>query len=158
MNHSEREVGLDYLGTVIEERLQNGQQVQMTVVGNSMFPLFRNKLDSVILSPIQKRIKKGDVVLYKRTNGQYVLHRIIRYKKGVYSANGDNQYWIETPLFSEQFLGLMTGFHRKNKLYSTSALWYRIYSFVWVVARPLRGFILKILIKIRTWVKHFEKK
>lgn len=162
MSETNREVGLDQLGTVIEDGLKNGQQVQMTVVGHSMFPLFRNKLDSVVLSPISGRIKKGDVILYKRQNGQYVLHRIIRHKKGVYSANGDNQYWIESPLYEDQFLGKMVGFYRKNQYYTTQTLWYQWYSFLWVYAKPFRRILIKFLIGCaniyHSWVKKSEKK
>ncbi len=146
MSETNREVGLDQIGTVIEDGLRNGQQVRMTVVGNSMFPLFRSKLDSVVLSPITNGVKKRDVVLYKRSNGQYVLHRIIRHKGDVYSANGDNQYWIESPLIETQFLGKMIGFYRKNQYYTTKTLWYQFYSFIWVFFRPFRGLLIKILI------------
>ncbi len=162
MNEGNREVGLEQLGKVIEDGLKNGQQVRMTVVGNSMFPLFRNKLDSVVLSSITDAVKKRDVVLYKRLNGQYVLHRIIRYKKGVYSANGDNHFWVETPLYEEQFIGKMIGFYRKNRYYSTKTLWYQIYSFIWVLAKPLRGILIKFLMKCvaiyHAWEKKIEKK
>ena len=161
MSETNREVGLEHIGTVIEDGLKNGQQVRMTVVGNSMYPLFRSKLDSVVLSPIFDGVKKRDVVLYKRSNGQYVLHRIIRCKRGVYSANGDNQHWIESPLFENQFLGKMIGFYRKNQYYSTKTLWYQVYSFIWVCAKPLRRVLIKFLIKCvtiyRTWEKKSEK-
>ncbi len=162
MSETNREVGLDQLGKVIEDRLKNGQQVRMTVVGNSMFPLFRSKLDSVVLAPIVDGVKKRDVVLYKRSNGQYVLHRIIGRKGDIYSANGDNQYWIESPLFKNQFLGKMIGFYRKNQYYTTKTLWYQLYSLIWFFLRPFRGLLIKFLIycaKIyRTREKKSEKK
>ena len=162
MSETNREVGLDQLGSVIEDGLKNGQQVRMTVVGSSMYPLFRSKLDSVVLAPIIDGVKKRDVILFKRSNGQYVLHRIIGHKGDIYSANGDNQYWIESPLFENQFLGKMIGFYRKNQSYTTKTLWYQFYSFIWVFFRPLRGLLIKILLycaKIyRAWEKKSEKK
>lgn len=157
MKREEREISLEVLGSVVEERLKNGQPVQMTVSGNSMFPLFRDKRDSVILSPVSGKIRTGDVMLYRRRDGQYVLHRVIRRKKHVYSANGDNQYWVETPLFREQFLGKMSGFYRKGEYRSVSSLWYRIYSFVWVRIRPFRGIVLDAWAKYRVWEKKIEK-
>lgn len=161
MSQIDREIGLEYLGSVIEERLNNNQQVRMTVVGNSMYPLFRSKLDSVILAPVTDKIKKGDVVLYKRNTGQYVLHRIVKRKRDIYTANGDNQYWLETPLYEKQFLGKMVGFYRKNKQYDISTWWYRFYTMVWVLFRPLRGIMIRFLLNFaklyQTKVKKREK-
>lgn len=156
MSSPDREIGLDQLGAMAEEGLKNGQQVRMTVVGNSMYPLFRNRMDSVILSPITKRIQTRDVVLYKRNNGQYVLHRMIKRKGNVYSANGDNQYWVESPLYPGQMIGVMTGFIRGEKEFSVCAPWYRLYSVLWTVGKKHRKLMLRIirkLIKLRAWVR-----
>lgn len=162
MNGEEREVALDQLGSMIEERLKNGQQVQLTVVGNSMYPLFHSKRDSVILSAITGKVKKREVVFYKRNNGQYVLHRMIYVKDNVYSANGDNQYWVESPLFPEQFIGRMIGFYRNRTYYSVHCFWYQIYAYVWTAGRRFRKPMLKLLRgsvgkKIHAWVRKGEK-
>ncbi len=161
MSQINREVGLEYLGSVIEERLNHNQHVRMTVVGNSMYPLFRSKLDSVVLEPVKNKIKKGDVVLYKRESGQYVLHRIVKRKGDVFTANGDNQYWLETPLYAKQFLGKMIGFYRKNKYYEITTWWYRLYAVIWVLFRPLRGIMIRFLLNFaklyQTKVKKREK-
>ena len=156
MSSPDREIGLDQLGAMAEEGLLNGQQVRMTVVGNSMYPLFRNRKDSVILSPITKRIQTRDVVLYKRSNGQYVLHRMIKRKGNVYSANGDNQYWVESPLYPGQMIGVMTGFIRGEREFSGRTPWYRLYSFLWTVGKKHRRLMLWImskLIKLHAWVR-----
>ena len=38
------------LSPIMEECLRSGKKVRLTVVGNSMFPLFSSKRDSVVLS------------------------------------------------------------------------------------------------------------
>ena len=53
-----------------------------TIVGISMYPLLRQRKDSVHIVKINKTLKKNDVILYKRDTGQYVLHRLIKIKKG----------------------------------------------------------------------------
>jgi hypothetical protein len=42
--------------------------------------------------------KKYDVIFYRRENGQYVLHRIIKIKKDGYVCRGDNQTAKEYPV------------------------------------------------------------
>ena len=63
------------LGDVIKEK---GIYVG-TVNGKSMFPMLRNKKDTVIIRPFAGKLKKYDVVLYRKRN-MYVLHRIVRKK------------------------------------------------------------------------------
>lgn len=160
MNGDAREVGLDQLGKLAEERLKAGQQVRLTVVGNSMYPLFRSKCDSVVLAPISGDIKKNDVVLYRRKNGQYVMHRIIQRKHGVYAANGDNQAWVEKPLYREQLLGRMIAFVRNGKYVTVNRFWYRVYRFVWTKGKPFRRTMIRLLqraAKMRAWVRKSEK-
>ena len=64
---------------LIEEAFSNNQTFKMPVNGTSMLP-FINRTHHVVLDkPIS--LKRNDMILYKRTNGQYVLHRIFRVKK-----------------------------------------------------------------------------
>ena len=68
---------LDDLMPVIRERLEAGETVEFMPRGVSMLPLLRQGRDAVVLSPLPERLRKYDVVLYRRRNGQYVLHRIV---------------------------------------------------------------------------------
>ena len=44
--------------------------------GDSMFPIIRAR-DLLIIEAVREPLKIGDVPLYKRDSGQYVLHRIV---------------------------------------------------------------------------------
>lgn len=50
-------------------------------VGDSMFPIIRER-DLLIIEAVKEPLKVGDVPLYKRDSGQYVLHRIVEIKGG----------------------------------------------------------------------------
>ena len=49
--------------------------------GDSMFPIIQPR-DLLVIEAVKEPLKVGDVPLYKRDSGQYVLHRIIAIKKG----------------------------------------------------------------------------
>ena len=56
-----------------------------------------------------------DVVLYKRDNGKYILHRIIDVDSNGYVMCGDNQFIKELVRKKKQILAVMTGFYRDKK-------------------------------------------
>ena len=65
------------LAELIQLQLEKGGRATLTVTGVSMYPMLRNCVDKVVLIPITGRQKKGDIIFYRRDNGQYILHRII---------------------------------------------------------------------------------
>lgn len=76
-----------------------------------MLPMLRQGVDSVVLFPLPEKLKKYDLPLYQRDNGQYVLHRVV--KSGAsYTCIGDNQFDYETGLRHVQMIALVTAFYR----------------------------------------------
>ena len=101
----------------IEKLLQEGKIVQTKLRGYSMYPLFvPGREDVRIESCRQDSLHRGDVVLYRRTGGRLVLHRIHHIKNGKYYMVGDNQTEIEGPLEPEQIKGKMTAFIKNGKI------------------------------------------
>lgn len=134
-------VPMESLAEVIELQLQRGGRANLTVTGSSMMPLFRNRQDSVILRRVEGRQEKGEIILYRRDNGQYVLHRIIGLSPHGYVCCGDNQYEREN-VRQDQLIGVVESFVRKGKSYALSHPGYRFYKAVWVGLFPLRrGYI-----------------
>jgi len=141
-------VDMEHLSEIIEQVLCENSNVRLTVTGNSMYPLFRHGTDSVVLG-IKPKIRKYDIPLYKRDNGEYVLHRVVKKKDDFLYTCGDNQTVIEYPVMPAQVLACVVGFYRKDKYISCSNLIYKLYSRLWVLVLPLRFEIIKISAFIR---------
>lgn len=140
----------------IETLLKSGQTIQLFPQGYSMYPLLVPDRDEVILSPLPDRpLRRGDVALYRRDTGILVLHRICRCKEDGYYMVGDNQVQVEGPLRKEQVIGIMSGFVRKGKLFSSDNLWYRILSRVWLIMRPVRRCITVPGAKVKKLLRKF---
>ena len=71
-------IWLDELMPLISERLSAGGSVRFSPHGTSMLPMLKDGRDQVVLSPLPDKLKKYDLPLYRRENGQYVLHRIVK--------------------------------------------------------------------------------
>lgn len=130
---------LDALMPLIQERLAAGQTVQFSPMGISMLPMLRQGIDSVVLSPVPEKLKKYDLPLYRRTDGHYVLHRIVEVGE-TYTCIGDNQFVFEPGVEHGQVLALVTAFYRGDRKRKVTDPLYRLYCVFWHYTRPVRRF------------------
>lgn len=139
---------------LIREKLDQGGTFSLTVTGQSMYPFFLSGRDQVTLSPICGKLKKNDMPFYRRTNGKFVLHRIVKVEKdGTYTCCGDHQWWLEKGLKHEQMIGVVTSFVRKGKRMTNKNVLYRIYSTVWTWILPCRRYIFGVQTRVRRLFK-----
>ena len=103
------------LEPLIREVIDKGSTFTMMPRGTSMLPLIRQGKDSVILSPLKEETLPGDVVLYKRDNGQFVLHRVMMAKNGVYTMCGDNQVVFEKGIENRHLIAVASGIIRDGE-------------------------------------------
>lgn len=130
---------------IIRELLEEGNEVPLTVSGNSMSPFFIHYRDKVLLSPPGKILKKGDIAIFQRKNGQFILHRICRVTKdNQYFFVGDAQTQIEGPIARGQIFGQVTAVRRKEKWIKPGNFWWEFFEHVWLLIIPLRRPICKI--------------
>lgn len=152
METKEHSVKLDQLMPLFRERLDAGQKVKFSPRGTSMLPMIRQGVDTVTLAQLPEKLKKYDLPLYQRRDGQYVLHRIVETGK-TYTCIGDGQYVSEKGLTHQQMIAVVTGFTRGQKEYSVTDWRYRLYCRVWHYSRPVRGFLDRCLGWLRRRVK-----
>lgn len=122
---------------LIRLQLENGGCARLPVTGYSMKPMLRHGKDAVYLRPVDPRQKKGDLILYRRNNGSFVLHRIVRVVQEGYFCSGDNQ-WEREFVAHSQLLAVENGFVRQGKTYAHDHPGYRIYRFLCVALFCLR--------------------
>ncbi len=115
--------------------------------GTSMLPLLREKKDSVVLIKPVGPIKKHEIILFKKSSGQYTLHRVIAIEKDSYTTCGDNLHKPEYNVKPEQIIGIVNKIYRNDKLFNTKKMPYRIYLFILRIKKLIYIFIklLRIL-------------
>ena len=134
---TEKQYRLEDLMPLIQEGLESGKTVRFSPRGVSMLPMLRQGVDNVILSPVPAKLKKYDLPLYRRSSGQFVLHRIIKAEE-TYTCMGDNQFSPEPGLRHDQMLALVTAFTRGDRLIPVTDSGYRLYCRFWHYSRPVR--------------------
>lgn len=118
---------------LISAKLEEEGTVKIPARGNSMVPLFRHGRDQVTLRGVQgKTLNKYDMILYRRPNGGYVLHRIVGMREDGYILRGDAQLWDEYPVRREWVIARVEEFRRGVRSCTCTDLGYRAYSVIWV--------------------------
>ena len=79
--------------------------------GNSMWPILKNRKQSVVVKKKEERLKRFDVALYQRPCGSFVLHRVMKAIDGGYVMCGDSQFTLENVKEDDVF-GVLVGFYR----------------------------------------------
>lgn len=132
--------------------LQDGVFVS-TTSGVSMWPLFRDRRDTIVVTKPNGRLKKYDVPLYRRGN-EYVLHRIVNVLPDSYVICGDNCLAKEHGITDADIVGVLTEFYRGDKHYTVADIRYRVYARVWVALYPLRLFSKLLRSRLTRLKKH----
>lgn len=140
-------------GSELREQLEAQGFYVSTTVGMSMYPMLRNRRDRVVILPVgEGRLRRGDLPLYVREDGKYVLHRIIAVKKDHYVIRGDNTY-IKEYVREDQIIGVVSEFYRGEKHILATARGYRLYARLWHLIFPVRRMLLGMR-RIASKIKH----
>lgn len=125
--------------------LEENYKVVIPVSGNSMSPFLCGGRDFVMLEkPSHKERKRGQIVLYKRAGGQFVLHRIQKMTGSYFYAIGDGQTKVEGPLSLSQICAKVCMIQRKGKWISGKDFWSCFFKIIWIRVIPLRRVMIKI--------------
>ena len=100
-------VNMENLLPFIEEAFSRGLDFQIPITGTSMNPLLYQNRDFVKISKPVLPLKKGDIPLYRRVDGAFVLHRVVDIKdNGEYVMCGDNQFILEHGITDANIIGI----------------------------------------------------
>ena len=150
-----KKVSFEELFPIIEETIKSGNQFTFCAFGISMLPFIRNGKDIVTLGPIESELKENDIIFYRRSNGQFVLHRIVSVRDDEgYDLCGDNQYVIERNIRKEQIIAKLDKLERKGNEIDLSS--FKV--LLWCSYLPFHRFFLHVKSAIRHRIKKLIKK
>jgi len=138
----------DVLMGPLLELVAQGETVPLVISGGSMVPFLVHRRDTVYLSRISRPLKKGDMILYRRQSGDYILHRICAVRGQTYDLVGDAQTVIEPGIRPEQVLALVTAVRRKGRLLEEGSFLWLFFEKVWIRVIPARPGLLGLYRRI----------
>ena len=149
----ELKINLSDAISVIAEKLEQGGEVMFSPHGTSMLPTLKEGRDTVVLVAPTSRLKKYDLALFRRNNGQYVLHRVI-HSGSSYTFMGDNQLWREKNIQHEQIVGVCIAYVRNGKRVELNSFGCRIYARFWHGTRFFRRAYRALQRRIKALLGH----
>lgn len=139
MEVHEKMITSKVLFQAIQEQLAENRQAVFTVTGRSMWPFLYHRRDQVIVEKAEKEtLKRGDIVLFRVSDEQYLLHRITKLSKDTFQTTGDGNYCRDMPVPYEYIIGKVCAVIRKEKkIYCNDWRW-KVLSKMWMLAFPIR--------------------
>ena len=112
-----RAVSMNSLVPLIVKAAADGGETRVRVKGESMAPFLGNGRDTAIFSALPARKpKRGDIFLFRRSNGQYVMHRVYSVDKaGLLTFVGDGQTVLEGGIAPSQLVAYVAKVIRDGK-------------------------------------------
>lgn len=143
---------------LIEETVGSGGTMPIVVTGNSMRPFLKDGEHTVWLERCtDSDFKRGRILLFRRTNGKIVLHRVRKVRPdGVLVMNGDAQNWCEN-IEKNQVLAVVTHIEANGKKKPCNSLFYRMRTEIWQLLMPVRPFVFRAVRKIRRTFRKSER-
>ena len=153
MAHKTTKIPAGTLFPVVTELLQQGKDVEITVRGNSMYPFIRSNTDTALLQPVvYSALKPLDIVLIRRCNGDYILHRIHSVRPGGLLIIGDAQRKLEGPIRPDQVIARAKSIQRGRLFIGCTSTRWRLLARLWMLLRPIRPWSVRLY--IRLWHMH----
>ncbi|MBQ7147018.1 MAG: S24/S26 family peptidase [Lachnospiraceae bacterium] len=122
--------------STFEEVLKRDGKLVYKNRGDSMWPFIREGRDLLLIIPAERPLKKYDIPLYRRDNGQYILHRIIGRDESGYIMRGDNRSVKEYGITDGHIIGVLYAVLREEKEIPADSFASRIKLCVWRFVYP----------------------
>ena len=133
-----------YLDAVCLMVREGQENVPVPVKGVSMRPFLRNA-DFAYLVRLPEKLKRGDIVLFQRLNGQYVLHRVYKIpERGNYLMLGDGQLEPE-PVTESQLRAKVSFVRIGTEVCRPGSFRWWFFACPWLRLAPWRPQIAKLL-------------
>lgn len=127
------------------------EALPLVITGNSMSPFLIHGRDTVYLSRLTRPVRRGDMLLYQRENGGYVLHRVYKAAPEGLTMIGDAQTELEPGIQPEQVIAIVTRVERKGKPLAPGSFRWAFFEKIWIRIIPLR----RPIHRLYTWGKHW---
>lgn len=126
-----------------EALLKEGAELPLVISGGSMLPFLAPGRDSVLLKTPDRALRRGDIVFYRRKDGSYILHRLLRVRGDRCWMVGDAQTVIEGPLDRSCIFAYVTRVQRKGRVEKPGMFWWDFFEHTWLTLRPMRHGIMR---------------
>lgn len=140
---------LETYRTLLQEE-KNAERLPLLISGDSMGPFLRHGRDTVYLSRLTRPARRGDILLYQRDNGAYVLHRVYGVTPRGLTMVGDAQTLLEEGIRPEQVIAVVVQVNRNGRELGPGALLWDFFEKIWIRLVPLRPVLRRVGFRLKS--------
>ena len=134
----------------IMEEIRIGNSIRIPSKGGSMLPFIRPSKDEIELSPIKDdSVKKGNIVLAKTKNNEYVIHRIEKIESNEIILRGDGNLTVRETCDINSIFAEVTGIYRGGKTIGKTSLIWKFARDVWFSSPLMRRVYLGVYRRVK---------
>jgi signal peptidase I len=126
MDENIKKVRLEQMLPAMLLKLDGGGEVVIPVTGVSMKPALKAGRDYAVLEKAPEKLRKNDIVLYRRDDGSFVLHRIIGEDENGFIMMGDNQNVKEYSVSRSSVIAVLTAVERNGGRISAKSFGFKL--------------------------------
>ena len=140
--------------------IQDGASInaKIQLAGDSMEPLVRKNRDFVTVCPLYRELKIGDIVLFHRSDGAFVVHRVRALSEDRVITLGDNCFQNDAPHKLSEIYGLITKIERGKRVINTDSKRARLYGRFRMATLKFRIAKRKLKAKLKAILKPLLRK
>ena len=131
--------------TTIACELKKGHPVATYTTGRSMEPLLKEGKTYVVIEPLKEELQIGDLPIYQRPDGIYIIHRLVGKEGDCCLTRGDNCLSCER-VPKKYFLGIVTEIQKNGTVIRVTDEGYQRYVRIWQKLWPLRRQVYRLRI------------
>lgn len=131
---------------LIDEMLAHGVRIRVKGRGFSMYPFIQTG-DMLLIEPkTAAELKIGDLVLFRRSSGMTIVHRLIK-RNGSESliTRGDGLWYNDPPILPEQVLGRVIEVERNGHRRRLDSPLNNTVSVVWARFSPISQWLRPVI-------------
>jgi hypothetical protein len=126
---------------VLLELIADGQTIDVPVYGISMFPFLMPGILVRVRLVAFADIRKGDVLFFE-SNGQLILHRVVRKGNDWFQCKGDSLRKHDSVIPSTAQVGVVVAWKRSKTFRSTQLMRFRCYAVIMVALHRVTGYVI----------------
>ncbi|MCE2617184.1 MAG: S24/S26 family peptidase [Phocaeicola sp.] len=138
------EVNTEKYISMLRSLVEEERDVSLLISGSSMAPFLIHHRDTILFGKPDRPLRRGDMVFYQRSTGQFVMHRIYKVKIDGYYVVGDAQTEIEGPLNKNQIFAIVKKVQRKGKWIGPNNFMWKFFERIYIRLVPVRPLIVKL--------------
>lgn len=143
------EISSSQFADIVRVTLSECGKMTFSPNGTSMLPTISDS-DDVILSPARK-LKKYDIALYLRKNGNVILHRVIGKNGSGYIMRGDAQWQTEYAVTDSDVLAVVCAYRKNGKCTYAGSPRFILNAVCINLRNEIRRFFHRVYIKLRAF-------